>query len=140
MSERLRLGPKPRNKREIGDGPRKGKNQGERLEHSQTRGLSEGHSKRAGSHRVQRESSGRRRRPSRRILGQAQETTCRREQGQSRWAWKHTHSQGRKMEGSQNPRRPAASTRTTRKGSAGNCRVQRGASERGTNPIRKELG
>ena len=57
MSERLRRGLKLRNKREIGVGPLKGKNQLERLELSQTRGRSEGHSKRAGSHRAPRESS-----------------------------------------------------------------------------------
>ena len=51
MGERLRLGLKLRNKREIGDGPRKGKNQGERLELSQTHGRS----KRTGSHRARRE-------------------------------------------------------------------------------------
>ena len=79
--ERLRLGPKPSNKREIGDGPRKGKNQGERLELSQTRGRSEGHSKRTGSHRARRESSVRGRSQPRRIYGQAPETTCGREQG-----------------------------------------------------------
>ena len=59
MGERLRQGLKLKNKREIGVGPLKGKNQLERLELSQTRGRSEGHSKRAGSHRAQRESSGR---------------------------------------------------------------------------------
>ena len=66
MSERLRRGLKLRNKREIGGGPLKGKNQLERLELSQTRGRSEGHSKRAGSHRAPRESSGRGRSPTRR--------------------------------------------------------------------------
>ena len=66
MSERLRRGLKLRNKREIGGGPLKGKNQLERLELSQTRGHSEGHRKRAGSHRVPRESSGRGRSPTRR--------------------------------------------------------------------------
>ena len=68
MGERLRQGLKLRNKREIGVGPLKGKNQLERLELSQTRGRSEGHSKRASSHRAQRESSGRGRSPSRRIF------------------------------------------------------------------------
>ena len=63
MGERLRQGLKMRNKRKIGVGPLKGKNQLERLELSQTRGRSEGHSKRAGSHRAQRESSGRGRSP-----------------------------------------------------------------------------
>ena len=66
MGERLRQGLKLRNKSEIGVGPLKGKNQLERLELSQTRGRSEGHSKRASSHRAQRESSGRGRSPSRR--------------------------------------------------------------------------
>ena len=59
MGERLRRGLKLRNKREIGVGPLKGKNQRERRELSQTRGRSEGHRKRAGSHRAQRESAGR---------------------------------------------------------------------------------
>ena len=59
MGERLRQGPKLRSKREIGVGPLKGKNQLERLELSQTRDRREGHSKRAGSHREQRESLGR---------------------------------------------------------------------------------
>ena len=58
MSERLRQGLQLRNKREIGVGPLKGKDQLERLELSQTRGRSEGHSKRAGSPREPRESSG----------------------------------------------------------------------------------
>ena len=58
MGERLRRGLKLRNKRKIGVGPLKGKNQIERLQLSQTRGRSEGHRKRAGSHRAQRESSG----------------------------------------------------------------------------------
>ena len=59
MSERLRRGLKLRNKREIGVGLLKEKNQLERLELLQTRSRSEGHSKRAGSHRAPRESSGR---------------------------------------------------------------------------------
>ena len=67
MGERLRRCLKLRNKREIGVGPLKGKNQGERLELLQTRGRSEGHSKHAGSHRARRESSGRGQSPSRRI-------------------------------------------------------------------------
>ena len=67
MGERLRRGLKLRNRHEIGGGPLKGKNQRERRELSQTRGCSEGHSKRAGSHRAQRESSGRCRSPTRRI-------------------------------------------------------------------------
>ena len=58
MGERLRHGLKLRNKHETGVGPPKGKNQSERLELSQTRSRSEGHSKRAGSHRAQRETSG----------------------------------------------------------------------------------
>ena len=66
MGERLLQVLKLRNKREIGVGPLKGKNQLERLELSQTRGCIEGHSKRASSHRPQRESSGRCRSPSRR--------------------------------------------------------------------------
>ena len=52
MSERLRQGLQLRNKRERGVGPRKGKDQLERLELSQTRDRSEGHSKRAGIPRV----------------------------------------------------------------------------------------
>ena len=67
IGERLRLGLKLRNKREIGVGPLKGKNQGERLELSQIHGRSEGHSKRASRHRARRESQGRGRSPSRRI-------------------------------------------------------------------------
>ena len=88
MGERLRLGPKPSNKREIGDGPLKGKNQGERLEHSQARGLSEGHSKSVSNHRAQRETSGRGRSPTRRRYFQAQKTTCGQEEVQCRWPWK----------------------------------------------------
>ena len=53
MGERLRQGLKLRNKREIGVEPLKGKNQLERLELSQTRGLNEGHSKRTGGSAVQ---------------------------------------------------------------------------------------
>ena len=70
MSERLRL----KNKREIGDGPRKGKDQAESPELSQTHCHSEGHSKRAGSLMAPKESSGRGRSLTRRIL-QAQKTT-----------------------------------------------------------------
>ena len=79
MSERLRRGLKLRNKREIGVGPLKGKNQLERLEFWQTRGRSEVHSKCAGSHRAPRESS-------------AQKTTCRQEEVQCRWPWNRTWS------------------------------------------------
>ena len=53
---------------------------------------------------------------------------------QGRWPWKHTYGQGRTMERSKNPRRPATSARTTRKGSAGNCRALRGATGRGSTP------
>ena len=134
--ERLRQGPKLRNKSEIGVGPLKGKNQLERLELSQTRGHSEG----AGSHRAQRESSGRGRSLTRRRYFQAQKTTCGQEEGQCRWPWKCTYGQGRTMERSNNSRRHAATVRTTRKKCAGGCRAQRGASDRGSNPIRKDLG
>ena len=47
--------------------------------------------------------------------------------------------QGRTMERSKNSRRHAASARTTRKECAGGCRALIGASERGSNPIRKDL-
>ena len=140
MGERLRQGPKLRNKREIGVGPLKGKNQLERLELSQTRGRSEGHSKRAGSHRAQRESSGRGRSPTRRRYIQAQKTTCGQEEVQCRWPWKRTYGQGSTMERSNNSRRHTATARTTRKECAGGCRVQRGASDRGSNPTRKDPG
>ena len=59
MSEQLRQGLQLRNKREIGVGPQKGKDQAERPELSQIRSRSEGHSKRAGSPTAPRESSGR---------------------------------------------------------------------------------
>ena len=140
MGERLQQGPKLRNKREIGVGPLKGKNQLERLELSQTRGRSEGHSKRAGSHRPQRESSGRGRSPTRRRYIQAQKTTCGQEEVQCRWPWKRTYGQGSTMERSNNSRRHTATARTTRKECAGGCRVQRGASDRGSNPTRKDPG
>ena len=52
MSEWLRQGRQLRTKREIGVGPRKGKDQLERPELSQTRDRSEGHSKRVGSPRA----------------------------------------------------------------------------------------
>ena len=52
MSERLRQGLQLRNQREIGVGPRKGKDQAERLELSQTRSRSEGHSKLSGIKRI----------------------------------------------------------------------------------------
>ena len=103
MSERLQRCLKLRNKREIGVGPLKGKNQLERLELSHTRGRSEGHSKRAGSHRGQRESSGRGRSPTRRRHFQAQKTTCRQEEVQCRRTWNHTYGQGRTLERSNNP-------------------------------------
>ena len=140
MSERLRRGLKLRNKREIGVGPLKGKNQLERLELSQARGRSEGHSKRAGSHRAPGESSGRGRSPTRRRNFQAQKTTCGQEEVQCRWPWNRTYCQGRTMERSNNSRRHAATARTTRKEGAGGCRALRGASDRSSNPIRKELG
>ena len=133
MSQRLRQGLQLRNKREIGVGPRKGKDQLERLELSQTHGRSEGHSKRAGSPRAPRESLGRGRGLTRRRILQAQKTTCWQEEGQRRRPGKHIHSQGSTMERSNNFRRHAASARTTRKEGAG-CKVQRGASDRGSNP------
>ena len=139
MSERLRRGLKLRNKREIDVGPMKGKNQLERLELSQTRGRSEGHSKRAGSRRAPRESSGRGRSPTRRRYFQAQKTTCRQEEVQCRWPWNRTYGQGRTMERSSNTRRQTATARTTRKECAGSCKALRGDSDRGSNPIRKDL-
>ena len=138
MGERLRWGLKLRNRREIGGGPLKGKNQRERLELSQTRGRSEGHSKRAGSHRAQRESTGRGRSPP--PYSQAQKTTCGQEEVQCRWPRKHTYGQGRTKERPKNSRRHATSARTTRKEYASGCRALRGASDRGSNPIRKDQG
>ena len=76
MSERLRQGLQLRNKRERGVGPLKGKDQAERPELSQTRCRNEGHSKRAGSPRAPRESSGRGRSLTRSRILQAQQTTC----------------------------------------------------------------
>ena len=140
MSERLRQGHQLRNKREIGVGPPKGKDQAERVELSQTRCRSEGHSKRAGSPRAPRESPGRGRSLTRRRILQAQKTTCRQEAVQSRWTWNRTYGQGSTMERSNNLRRPAASARTTRKEGASGCKAQRGASGRDSNPIRQDLG
>ena len=76
MSERLRQGLQLRNKREKGDRPLKGKDQAEREELSPTRCLREGHSKRSGSPRAPRESSGRGLSLTRRRSPQAQKTTC----------------------------------------------------------------
>ena len=140
MSERLRRGLKLRNKRERGVGPLKGKNQLERLELSQTRGCSEGHSKHAGSHRAPRESAGRGRSPTRRRYFQAQKTTFGQEEVQCRWPWNRTYGQGRTMERANNSRRHAATARTTRKECAGDCSSLREASDRGSNPIQKDLG
>ena len=136
MSEQLRRGLKLRNIREIGVGPLKGKNQVERPELSQTRGRIEDHSKRAGSHRPPRESSGRGRSPTIMRKFHAQKTTCRQEEVQCRGPWNLTYGQGRTMERSNNSRRHSATARTTRKEGAGGCRVLRGASNRGSNPIR----
>ena len=136
MGERLRHGLKLRNKRETGVRPLKGKNQRERLELSQTRSRSEGHSKRAGSHRAQREISGSGRSRTRRRYFQAQKTTCGHEEVQRRWSGKLNHSHGSTMERSNNFRRHEASARTTRKEGASGRREQRGASDRGSNPIR----
>ena len=61
-----------RNKREKGDRPRKGKDQVEREEPSQTRSRMEDHSKRTCSHRALRQSSGRGRSLTRRRRVQAQ--------------------------------------------------------------------
>ena len=61
-----------RNKREKGDRPRKGKDQGEREEPSQTRSLMEDHSKCTGSHMELRQLSGRGRSLTRRRRVQAQ--------------------------------------------------------------------
>ena len=72
MSERLRQGPRLKNKREIGGRLRKGKDQAERPGLSQTHC----HSKRAGSLMAPRESSGRGRSLTRRRILQAQKTTC----------------------------------------------------------------
>ena len=134
MGERLRQGPKLRNKHETGVRPLKGKNQRERLELSQTRSRSEGHSKLAGSHGAQREISGSGRSRTRRRYFQAQKTTCGHEEVQHRWSGKLIHSQGSTMERSNNFRRHAASVRKTRKKGAGGCRAQRGASDGGSNP------
>ena len=140
MSERLRQGPQMRNNaRKVAD-PGRGKDQAEREELSQTRCRSEGHSKRAGSPRAPRESSGRGRSLTRRRSLQAQKTTCRQEAVQSRWTRKRTYGQGSTMERSNNLLRPAASARTTWKEGASGCRAQRGASDRGSNPIRQDLG
>ena len=79
MSERLREGLQPRNKREKGDRPLKGKDQVEREEPSPTRSRREDDSKRTGSHRAPSESSGRGRSLTRRRRPQAQKTTCRQE-------------------------------------------------------------
>ena len=140
MGVRLRHGLKLRNKRETGGGPLKGKNQRERPELSQTCSSSEGHSKRVGSHRAQREISGSGRSRTRRRYFQAQKKTCGHEEVQRRWTGKCIHSQGSTMERSNNFRRHAASERTTRKEGAGGCRAQRGASDRGSNSIRKDIG
>ena len=83
--ERLLQGLKLRNKCEIDDGPQKGNNQLERLELSHTRSRREGHSKRSGSHRAHRETSGRGRSQTKRRHFQAQKTTCGQEEVQCRW-------------------------------------------------------
>ena len=140
MSERVRQGLQLRNKREIGVRPPKGKDQAERVELSQARRRSEGHSKRAGSPRAPRESPDRGQSLTRRRILKAQKTTCRQEAVQSRWAWERTYGQGSTMERSNNLRRPAASARTTRKEGASGCRAQRGAFDRGSNPIWQDLG
>ena len=72
MSERLREGLQPRNKHEKGDRPLKGMDQAEREEPSPTRSRREDDSKRTGSHRAPRESSGRGRSLTRRRRPQAQ--------------------------------------------------------------------
>ena len=140
MSERLRQGLQLRNKREIGVGPLKGKDQAERPELSQTRCCREGHSKHAGSPRATRESSGRGRSLTRSRILQVQQTTCRQEEVQSRWPWNRNYGHGSTMERSNNLQRHAASARTTRKEGDSGCRAQRGASDRGSNPIRQDLG
>ena len=68
---------------------------------------------------------------------QAQKTTCGQEEVQGRRPWKRNYGQGRTMERSKNSRRPAASARTTRKGSAGSCRALRGALGLGQVPWRQ---
>ena len=140
MGERLRQGPKLRNKCKIGVGSLKRKNQLEGLEPSQTRGPREAHNKFAGSHRAPRESSGRGQSLTRRRYFQAQKTTCGQEEVQCRWPWKRSYGQGRTMERSNNSRRHAATAKTARKECAGGCRAQRGASDRGSNPIQQDLG
>ena len=97
-SERLRQGLQLRNKREKGDKPQKGKDQAEREEPTPTCSRREDHSKRSGSHRAPRESSGRGRSLTRRRRLQAQKPTCRQEAEQSRWTWKRTYGQGSTME------------------------------------------
>ena len=83
MSERLRQGLQLRNKREIGVGPLKGKDQGERLELSQTHVRSKGHSKRTSSPRAPRESSGRGRSLTLRRIFQAQRQPADRRKGRA---------------------------------------------------------
>ena len=75
-SERLGQGLQLSNKREKGDRPPKGKDQAEREELSPTRCRREDHSKRSGSPRAPRESSGRGRSLTRMRSLQAQKTTC----------------------------------------------------------------
>ena len=140
MSERLRRGFKLRNKCEIGVGPLKGKNHLKRLQLSQTRGRSEDHSKLAGSHRAPRESSGRGRSQTRMRKFHAQKTTCGQEDVQCRGPSNLTYGQGRTMERTNNSQRYSATARTTRKEGASGCRALRGASNRGSNPVQKELG
>ena len=106
MSERLRQGHQLRNKCEKGDRPQKGKDQAEREEPSPTRSRREDHSKRTGSHRAPRESSGRGRSLTRRRRLQAQKTTCRQEAEQSRWTWKRTYGQGSTMARTKTPHDP----------------------------------
>ena len=139
MRERLRQGLQLRNKREKGDRPLKGKDQAEREELSPTRSRRDDHSKRTGSHRSPRESSGRGRSLTRRRRLQAQKNnllTGRRAGGPG----SGPTARGAQWREPRTPPRPAASVRTTREEGASGCRAQAEPPAEEQNPSRQKVG
>ena len=103
MGERLRQGLKLRNKREIGVGPLKGNNQREKLELSQTRGCSKGHSKHTGSHRAHKRNFRQRPKPNQKETLPSTKDNLRTGGSAVQVAQESTYGQGRTMERSNNP-------------------------------------
>ena len=145
MGERLRRGLKPRNKRETGVGPLKGKNPGERPELSKTRGRREDHqearqhlqgAKRNLRQRFEAHPEGYRTKPERQPVDGSKGNVGGHRTGPS--AREEQWREPRPPEDSL-PRRLLASARTTRKRASSN-RARREVSDRGSKPTQQGKG